>query len=75
MKVSRHIDHIARGKTEIKQGESPLKVAIQFDDEWVFGQVQRLAAEQGVSFASIVRRMVKDGLAVNGIRKGKTSAS
>ena len=64
---------VARGKINPKPGESPLKVAIQFDDEWVFAQIQRIAVENNVSFASVARRLVSDGLAVNGIRRPKKS--
>ena len=58
--VKRRIERIARGRIEIARG-NPLKVAIQSDDEWVFATIQQMAAERGVSFASIVRRLCDVG--------------
>lgn len=66
--VKRRIERIARGRIEIARG-NPLKVAIQFDDEWVFATIQQMAAERGVSFASIVRRLCADGLRLYGYKR------
>ena len=50
---------------------NPLKVAIEFDDEWVFAMIQQMAVERGVSFASIVRRLCADGLRLHGRKRPK----
>lgn len=67
--IRRQARNVARGRLNPGAGENPLKVAITFSDEWVFAQIQRLAVERQSSFASVVRLLCADGLAVHGVRR------